>query len=259
MKSKISILVFTFVCLITLRAQTGQNPISVNVRDKGSNESPLRYLNGYRREIEGSTITYHSVHPDAEDALIARVNAEAPSITWETDTMTADFPGNAYRFVWLAGMDRIGWGNATTPHTFHMLLNGTQIFIFHNRKDSTAPHWTITGANGEELTFDARMRDKYGDLFGYMFLSVPKDKYPAGAPLKIRVDGMNEGSPEWYMAFKYSFNFVPSLRVEPALVRNQNAESHLLRMSLDNLRPGRRVEVKVGDSIIVSDSLKLGA
>ena len=255
---------FSFSLLLIIgigavRAQTDSNSVVIDIRDSQTAKASGYYLNGFARAIGGTTISYHSVHPDAEEALLVRSNSEAPSISWQTDTLPTAFPGTAYRFVWLAGIERSGWGNAVTPHQFRFSINGKEAFVFTNRKDSTAAKWTMTGEGGAGLTFESSMADKYGDLFGYMYLNLPKEKYPTGAPLTIRIDGENAGSPEWYMAFKYSFNFIPNLRVEPALVRNRDERSHLLRMSLDNLFPGRSVQVNMAGTPVVQESLKLGA
>ena len=109
------------------RAQeNSEPPITVTVKGE-SRSSSLHYLNGYRQEIYGQTISYHSSHPDVEDALLCRVNREADSIAWRSDTLPPSYPGDLYRFVWLAGLERIGWGNATHPHKFTFFINGVKI------------------------------------------------------------------------------------------------------------------------------------
>src|SRR5713226_4616880 len=99
----------------SLTAQDRYAGIVVNVtegesdraRGPGSQES---YLNGYRSSVDGQVLSYHSSHPDADKALLVRANREVHSITWETDTL-ADFgTGPMYHLVWLAGLDRAGWG-----------------------------------------------------------------------------------------------------------------------------------------------------
>src|SRR6185369_14104715 len=189
-------LYFLLLFTMSMLAQS-QNLISINVTDGRKQVEAIPYLNGYNHAVDGSTIAYHSVHPDAEDALLVRANSEAPSITWQTDTLPKSYAGDVYHFVWLAGIERIGWGNATTPHRFRLSVNGTEALTFTNRKDSTASHWNIDNGTGTTLRFESEMTDKYGDLFGYMYLSVAKQWCTPGKPVTIRIDGEDAGSPEW--------------------------------------------------------------
>ena len=59
----------------------------------------------------------------------------------------------------------------------------------------------------------------------------------------IQLDNGNLPAADWYMTFQYRFNFEPRLRAEPALLRDRTTATQLLRLSLDNLRPGRTVHV----------------
>src|ERR1051326_1594402 len=64
-----------------LKAQTAPGGIVITVTEGGPGRggSSKNYLNGYRKNVSGQTITYHSSHPDAELALIVRANAEVRS------------------------------------------------------------------------------------------------------------------------------------------------------------------------------------
>lgn len=239
-------------------AQERIDGIRIDIRTPAAETAAPTFINGYRSAIEGQTIAYHSSHPDAGEALLVRANSDAPSITWQTDTLPALSAGDRYRLIWLAGIERIGWGNAVYPHTFYFSIDGRRVFTFTNRKDSTASDWTIASPDGYVLSFHSTMVDKYGDLFGTMELDVPKARYPSGDPLTLRVDGVDAESPEWYMVFKYSFNFSPRVRVEPVLMRDQSAGSRLLRISIDNLRPAGTVEISSGMKTAMRESLALG-
>ncbi|TLY33116.1 MAG: hypothetical protein E6K56_01650, partial [Ignavibacteria bacterium] len=249
----------------SLAAQARRTEIVINVTQKGTDRgrgantpSPESYVNGYRSSLNGQVLSYHSSHPDADKALLVRANREVHSITWETDTL-AD-PGTAmYRLVWLAGLDRAGWGENAQAHTFRLLINGSPWFTFKNYKDSTAEHWSVAGRDGANLSFRSEMADKFGDLFGYMFLNLPKKAFRPGAPLRLQIESEDEGSAEWYMTFEYRFNFTPRLRAEPALIRHQGRAAQTLRLSLDNLRPGRIIEIIASGERIVKKPLNVGA
>ncbi len=240
-----------------------QRDILVNVTsgavDAHSASRSAAYLNGYRKTISGQVIDYHSSHPDAVAALIVRAQSDVHSISWETDSLRNPSGEEFVTFIWLAGLERAGWGESKTGHPFVLSINGEKSFTFRNFKDSTATHWSIPGKNDARLTFEARTADKFGDLFGTMFLRVSAKLFAANVPLRLDVEGENANSPEWYMTFQYIFNFKPNLRAEPALFRRNGGDTQVLRVSLDNLAAGRNVEITGTDGARQSDSLKIGA
>lgn len=245
----------------TLRAQAPADGIIISVTRESSKQEPAAqaYLNGFRKIVAGQTISYHSSHPDAELALIVRANAEAGSAAWETDTLVDQDRDPFYHLVWLAGLDRAGWGENPIAHKFDLSINGEHWFTFRNYKDSTAPHWHVAGKSGSELSFDSRMADKFGDLFGYMFLKIPKRDFRAGSPVTLHVTGADDGNLEWFMTFQYRFNFTPQLRAEPALMRHENRTTQFLRLSLDNLEAGRAVGIAASGEQAIKKPLNVGA
>jgi hypothetical protein len=61
------------------------------------------------------------------------------------------------------------------------------------------------------------------------------------------------------MTFQYSFSFVPQVRVEPGLLRDRGGEAQMLRLSLDNLRRGRAIQILVANHQITSTILSVGS
>ncbi len=239
-----------------------EDEVRINIRQSGETLKPSgagTFLNGYRRTISGEEIAYRSSHPDAGTALLVRARKEAHSISWETDTIPASYAGDQYRFMWIAGLERLGFQNPDEVHSFDFLVNGQRWFAFKNRKDSTSKLWSVKSENGAELSFEATTVDRVGDLFGSMVLTVPRQIVAAGKPLTIQVVGEDAESGDWYMAFEYSFSFEPRIRTEPVLLRKQAGQLQLLRVSLDNLQSGRSIEIWVGDVEMVARSLDVGA
>ncbi|HLF13944.1 MAG TPA: hypothetical protein VI932_03520, partial [Bacteroidota bacterium] len=241
-----------------------QQDVIIDVRGAGGGagagdaDGAVNYLNGYSRALDGATITYHSSHPDAEDALICRARRDAGAISWQPDSLPQAAAGEFYRFVWLAGFERIGWGNPEGRRTFRFFINDAEYFTFQNRKDSSAPAWAIARADGAELKFQSLFTDKFGDLFGMMYLALPKSDFAPGALLTFRVESEDADSPEWFMVFRHSFNFTPRVRAEPAALKSAGGAAVPLRVSLDNLVPGRRVEIADGGNRLIDTTLDIG-
>ena len=266
MKSLIKYLILAFfltVILFThLTAQVENQNIIINITqvksDSATSHLPEQFfINGYRKSIDGQSIEYHSVHPDANQALLVRAKRNVHSIIWETDTLT-NVDGTFYNLIWLAGIEKSGW-QQTKAHQFDLSINGKHWFTFKNLKDTTADYWTVFGESGSELTFTSTMADRFGDLFGYMYLKLPKSEFKPGSPLTIEVVGEDADSPDWYMTFEYHFNFIPKLRSEPALVKSKNNPAQMIRLSLDNLQNDYLIDINIPTNEIIRQSLKVGA
>jgi hypothetical protein len=214
--------------------------------------------NGWAESVDGQAINYHSAVPDATNALIVRAQRIAHSMTWKTDPLPDSAAGDSYHLLWLAGLEFSGWAEDKNEHTFEFFINGKHWFTFKNAKDSTARKWRVSGEDGAELSFNATTADKFGDLFGYMHLDLPKKDFPANAPLTLSVVGQDADSADWYMTFEYAFHFSPRVRVEPAEMRDGNATAQVLRVSLDNLTEGRIVSIRVGERELVGGPLAVG-
>ena len=61
------------------------------------------------------------------------------------------------------------------------------------------------------------------------------------------------------MTFQHAFNFAPKVRSDPALVRDAGREMQSLRLSLDNLIPGRTLSLRTPTQEISDTPLKIGA
>ncbi|MCX6134259.1 MAG: hypothetical protein NTU47_10650 [Ignavibacteriales bacterium] len=246
---RIRITLFAFAIvpsLLQANPQQSAQEIRINIRQVVDSLNPIdagTFLNGYRKTLSGQLISYRSSHPDADVALLVRARKEVRSISWETDTIPDIYAGDHYRFIWIAGLEHAGFQNAEGPHLFHLSVNGERWFTFKNLKDSTAKSWNVKAANGAQLSFETVTVDRVGDLFGTMHLDIPKKLVVPGKPLVLQVLGEDDRSDDWFMTFQYSFSFEPRIRMEPVVLREQTGRSQVLRLSLDNLRSGRDIQI----------------
>lgn len=247
-----------FTAVVTAMACGGKNETNRILINVTQAKAAAGYVNGYRKTLDGQVLAYHSSHPDADSALLVRANKEAPSISWETDPLPAASEGDYYQLVWLAGLEREGWPGKEV-HRFNFYVNGDRWFTFMNLKDSGANKWKVAGGKGAELSFEATTVDRAGDLFGYMYLKVPKSEVKPGVPLRLQVTGEDADSLDWYMTLQYAFRFTPSLRAEPALSNDSAQPKQLLRLSFDNLQGGRTMEVSAEGMRPIKQPLNIGA
>ncbi|HXQ97458.1 MAG TPA: glycoside hydrolase family 38 C-terminal domain-containing protein [Candidatus Limnocylindrales bacterium] len=250
-----------FFSLSTPAQAPSTQDIVVQVTGPAEGAAPANgtgFINGWAASVEGQTILYHSAVPGTTNALIVRAQRIAHSITWKTDPLSSSGPGDSYHLLWLAGLDFSGWSEDKVEHTFDFFINRKHWFTFKNLKGATARKWAIPGDDGAELSFNATTADKFGDLFGYMHLDLPKKDFPAGAPLTLSVVGHDDDSADWYMTFEYAFQFTPRARVDPAEMRDGSVSAQVLRLSLDNLTENRSVLIRMGDRELVRGPLNVG-
>lgn len=148
---------------------------------------------GYTKAISGQSMTYHSSIPDVTDALITRASDGKMAIEWQTSP-SQQGNNKSISFIWQAGL-----GVNIGEYKFDLFINDINWFTFTSNKNQ---EWKINGKNGSQLQFFSDFVDGYGDLFGYMMLTLPKENFKIGEPLHLKVVGERAQSNAWYMMFK---------------------------------------------------------
>jgi alpha-mannosidase len=212
-------------------------------------------INGFARGTSGQTIDYHSFHAFARAALLSRCTDGKQTIQWETDPLPAS-PGSPFvTFVWIAGHST---GSSRADASFRLALNGRECLTFTTVKEQRVRQWTIEGTAGVRLSFDAQWEDGAEDLFGYAYLRVPAQAFPAGKPLLVSVTGDSAGRPDWFMTFTHAFRESLSVQPEPALLRGSAGSGQLIDVLIDHLGPTGQAEFLIPGQPRVSAPLTLG-
>lgn len=160
-----------------------------------NHDAAKQCFEGFAEVIEGDRIAYHSSDPDVKDALIARASDGTSFVRWKTGSLPANFNNETVTFMWLAGT-----GCNAGEFDFDLKIDGEYCLTFSTRYSKD---WSVEGQKGSSLRFKALSRDIHGDLFGYMFLTVPLDQIENYKETQIEVRGQNAGSSAWYMTFMH--------------------------------------------------------
>jgi putative alpha-1,2-mannosidase len=218
-----------------------------------ANYGPL--VAGYAKSVSGPNIHYHSAYPHVKDALIARCEAGKDVIEWETAIPPEGGTTNApVTFAWLAGIDVDGDG-----HRYDFHVNGDKWLSFNNPK-TTPPHsFSARAANGATLDFHATHTDQFGDLFGYMFLTVPRKLLTPGQPLRLKVVGERADADDWYMTFKHEFKHGFNLSNVFALINADGQLKQALRADFENFGLPRQHSLDVSQAGKITIDLAFGA
>ena len=200
-------------------------PVSI-----GTPASP--WLRGYARTIGGEAMGYHSPYPDATSALIVRATDGTKSIEWETEPVPADFDAPFATFAWMCGM-----GTGKGAHRFDLSIDSRPAFAFHSGKDDSDRAWMLQGAGGASLSFRTTLVDQFQELFGFMFLRLPKSALRPGKPLRLRVVGENGGSRDWHMVFQYDLQPFVRTTAEQALIKKSGRLLQMVRVAVSHVAP----------------------
>lgn len=207
---------------------------------KGDEEHEV--FNGFARALKGEHFIYHSPHPRADSSLLVRSLDCENFIQWETEMIPRNYKGSRIVFAWMFGIDV-----NENPHTFDLYINNQKFLTFANPVTNSKRRWNVEGKRGVNLLFHATMVDKYDDLMGFAFLTVPVNLFARGKALKIRIQGETAQSRAWYMTFKYPVSQSATLTAEPAVIENGDKHSQLIRTDIIYLKDRGRAEIWIGN------------
>ncbi len=163
-------------------------------------------INGYAKDVEGEVLSYFSVYPEhATTALLTRCTDGTKAIAWET-AMVPFYPQDEnieyYYFSWIAAH------NSTTSggdRSFDLYINDAKAVTFTTHLSTAPGSWEADGTEGTKLVFEFSKADRHGDAHGFAHLRVPRKYITPGKPLRLKVVGRAQNSPDWFMTFRYTF------------------------------------------------------
>lgn len=200
-----------------------------------------KLVQGFALPEEGERLDFLPNLRDGSIALYLR--ATGGYISFETSPMPAGPADGPVTFIWEAAIAKT---TGAQPVPFHLEINGERWFTFETPQDTAARNWRLSGPEGSELAFVTSFVDpEKGDLFGYMFLSVPRNTAGAGEPLKVGLRAEGPSGTEWYMAFQNRVYARSRAYAVPALVRDGGALRQPLYLEYVHLGPPADAVVSV--------------
>ncbi|HUI66099.1 MAG TPA: hypothetical protein VL126_14745 [Bacteroidota bacterium] len=225
---------------ILLSLWVSGSPLLAQTLEQTVRSLPAPVHSGYAASIAGETISYHSANAFVKDALLVRATDGLQPIEWVTAPVPEQIPRAGVSFAWLAGLS-----GSKGIRRFDMNINGHRTLQFSTAGDSAQKRWTVHTGEGATLTFIATEADRFGDLFGYMFLSLPRTLLKAGAPLTIRVTGEAAGSQAWYMTFQHALADTARVQAYSALLQTRSGAMQPLVVEIESYKGGRSGEILV--------------
>jgi hypothetical protein len=176
-------------------------------------------INGYAKDVEGEVLSYFSVYPEhATTALLTRCTDGKKAIAWETSAVPKEHRGDYVYFSWIAAH------NSTTSggdRSFDLFINDEKALTFTTHHSTTPGSWEAEGTDGTKLVFECSKKDRHGDAHGFAHLRVPRKYITPGKPLRLKVVGHAQSSPDWFMTFRYTFEEKVEVEVLPFILRGE--------------------------------------
>ncbi len=177
-------------------------------------------INGYAKDVEGEVLSYFSVYPEhATTALLTRCTDGKKAIAWETAAVPFSERESVpyYYFSWIAAH------NSTTSggdRSFDLYINDAKALTFTTHHSTSPGTWSAAGADSTKLVFEYSKMDRHGDAHGFAHLRVPRKYVKLGEPVKLKVVGHAQDSPDWFMTFRYTFGEKVEVEALPFLLKD---------------------------------------
>ncbi|MBP7409207.1 MAG: glycoside hydrolase, partial [Flavobacteriales bacterium] len=201
-------------------------------------------INGYTKDIDGEVLSYFSVYPEhATTALLTRCTDGKKAIAWET-AVVPFYPQDEniqyYYFSWIAAH------NSTTSggdRSFDLYINDATALTFNTHHNAKPGSWSAAGSDSTKLVFEFSKMDRHGDAHGFAHLRVPRKYITPGQPVKLKVVGHAQDSPDWFMTFRYTFEEKVEIEALPFLVKK--GEKRFQPVQLTVMHFGGKAKLRV--------------
>ncbi len=181
-------------------------------------------INGYAKDVEGEVLSYFSVYPEhATTALLTRCTDGKKAIAWETAAVPFSERESTqyFYFSWITAH------NSTTSggdRSFDLFINDQLALTFSTHHNIRPSSWSAAAADSTKLVFEFSKTDRHGDAHGFAHLRVPRKYVQLGQPVKLKVVGHAQDSPDWFMTFRYTFKEKMEVEVLPFIRRDGKQE-----------------------------------
>lgn len=202
-------------------------------------------INGYAKDIEGEVISYFSVYPEyATDALLSRCTDGKKAIAWETAAVPTDQKGDFAYFSWIAAHSST---TSSGDRSFDLFINDELALTFTTHHSTAPATWSVDGADSVKLVFEFVKMDRHGDAHGFAHLRVPRKYITPGKPLRLKIVGHAQDSPDWFMTFRYSFEEKVEVEALPFIYRGNDTPLRPLQFTVMHFGAPDELQVYLGD------------
>jgi alpha-mannosidase len=213
----------------------------------------MKYLHGFDRAISGGGFNYHGPHPAITKSMLVRHKSGENIISWSTEVVPEYHDGTHVSFLWYFAIDH---NAGETP--FDLSINGESNLRFTNERGSQPGSWSVPGAQGTELQFNATMIDKYSDLMGIATLRIPLTLIKRGEAVVLSVTAGDSGKTNWYMTYEGRVSPETVLSQSALVARDGDSRSVLLHLTMVHLEPETGLEIRLSSGPVMHETVRTG-
>ena len=194
------------------------------------NEDPQKvHLSGFAKASEGSRISYHSHHPEAEQGLLLRANSTCNSISWQSDRVPSSL-GDEVTFLLVCAIA----GSKGGGHSFDISADKIPLGSIASAGEGETPQCFSVPGRGVSIKFEEKMTDHFSDHFGLLCITLPTHMITGKDVLSFEIACCDDNSEDWLIVFAYQFAFQPRIMPEPILKNVKNKTGQIIKVIHDN-------------------------
>ena len=211
------------------------------------------FIQGFDQPISGTEIDYFPFLEKGKIALYLGENGKHPSFSFKTPPVPEH--QEKATFIWEAA---IGKNTGERLATYRMKINGREFLTIHGYEEGQLKSWQYE-KDGTTLYFIHTKTGKArGELFGYMVLELPVNKYPANQALEIQFEEDVSDVFDFFMVIQNPVRSSLQLFEEAAILKTPNGNKQSVRVELTHLGAPTPVQFKFENKLIKTTSISTG-
>ncbi len=191
------------------------------------------FFQGFDEPLSGTELDFFPFLQPGNIALYLGENEKYPAFEMQTETIPSDYEGQMATFIFEAGYARSR--NDQDASLFRVSIDGDAYLEFPTYQENGYKNWQYTDASGIQLAFVNTSTDKaHGDLFGYMILNLPAEKY-RGKSINLLFEEVRSNPRDYFMAIQNPVQESLSVLPEPAILKTDSGPKQSIKVDLTYL------------------------
>lgn len=235
------IFLFSIAILISTQFYGQRNPSNDEI-----------FISGFEQLIEADRIQYSSGIEGLNEALITRAGTGKQRMIWKTAKVENKADSKKITFV-----NYIGYDSRKPGAIFNVFVNQKNIGRIE-LPDPKLDEWSLSFDNKAEMHFKKHFTDGNGDVFGFLYYSLPAKSVKKGSSLEFEITGAQENELTWMMVFKKDFTESLTLESLPAIQETESGKFQTLIAEVNYLDEPALTQVYVNDELTKEIELESG-
>lgn len=213
------------------------------------------FFQGFEQKVSGTELDFLPGLTNGQVALLARAKDGENMLEFKTSIVPLNFESANASFVWSASSSKSLTNN---PGKFDFYFNEEKLFTFQNHADSSTTDWSLENRGAELHFVTTEFAKGTEDVFGYMFLNVPKSMIKMGLRQSIKIVGQPQQSIDWIMHFGVPVISKQEVLAEPAIAKTNKGPKQRIRVALYHAGAPAIATFKIDGKIDRIEKLKPG-